>query len=283
MRMGHAIPRGRAVRMLTRAAVLMTGGLALLASAGLTMGRDTGRHHRPRRLLHEVEERRSRAAGGRIRQRRGRWQGGAHQPVVLVRDVPALVAAHPRAPHDLPRDRRRLRSRSAHQALRQRGWQPRSQLRARASHRRLAGRFQAQGRQAVEVLRLACAGQHGRGRGRVAHRHGSARQPLQLFRVQHRRRPLPVRGQARHLLGPDGCSARQARGRGHDCRPVLRDLRAHRRDLAVGTADRTRAAAAGGRTLLLGCRTAGCTRWHLERFPRSRLRFPDGHARRMVL
>ena len=36
MRMGHAMPRGRAVRMLTRAAVLMTGGLALLGNAGLT-------------------------------------------------------------------------------------------------------------------------------------------------------------------------------------------------------------------------------------------------------
>jgi len=35
MRMGHAIPRGRPVRMLTRAAVLLTGGLALLGSAGL--------------------------------------------------------------------------------------------------------------------------------------------------------------------------------------------------------------------------------------------------------
>ena len=36
MRMGHAMPRGRAVRMLTRVAVLIAGGLALLGNAGLT-------------------------------------------------------------------------------------------------------------------------------------------------------------------------------------------------------------------------------------------------------
>ena len=42
------------------------------------------------------------------------------------------------------------------------------------------------------------------GAGRLAHRHGAARQSLQLLRVQHGRRALPFRGQARHLLRPDG-------------------------------------------------------------------------------
>ena len=37
------------------------------------------------------------------------------------------------------------------------------------------------------------------------------------------------------------------------------------------------------RPLLLGRRAAGCARHHAARFPRGRLRFPDRHARRMVL